>query len=241
MPAAYQSSIRLTGYGQSSRLVLIGLSLATLAITAFWFSAQARVWLTNVSPNSCLTLANGKIGIASTVIHGYNGDARPEKPNAPKVARWDERKTHMRSALLSLILLMLAAKIFAGQQLSKTDDELITLPSSLSRVLTDYENRWKAGDAAGLALLFTEDGFVLAPGQPPVRGRAAIRKLYTGPGSPLSLRAFAYAVNGNFGYILGGYSSSPGTPDEGKFTLILRKRNGRWLIVSDMDNENRRH
>ena len=30
-------------------------------------------------------------------------------------------------------------------------------------------------------------------------------------------------------------------PDDGKFTLSLRKnRNGRWLIFSDMDNANAR-
>jgi ketosteroid isomerase-like protein len=30
-------------------------------------------------------------------------------------------------------------------------------------------------------------------------------------------------------------------PDEGKFTLTLRKdKDGSWLIVSDMDNSNRR-
>jgi len=91
-----------------------------------------------------------------------------------------------------------------------------------------------------LAQLFTEDGFVLSPGQPPVKGRVAIQKLYTGPGSSLSLRAFAYAINGDVAYIVGGYSSASGVPDEGKFTLTLRKRNRRWLIASDMDNENRR-
>jgi len=37
-----------------------------------------------------LTVADGKIRIASTVTDGYNGDARPEKPNLPKVARCDE-------------------------------------------------------------------------------------------------------------------------------------------------------
>jgi ketosteroid isomerase-like protein len=147
----------------------------------------------------------------------------------------------MRSGLLSFMLLALNTQILVGQQVSKLENRSIRLPPSLRLVLTDYENGWKAGNAAALALLFTEDGFVLSPGQPPVRGRAAIRKLYTGPGSPLSLRAFVYAINGNMGYIVGGYSSSPGMSDEGKFTLILRKRHGRWLIAADMDNENRRH
>jgi len=117
----------------------------------------------------------------------------------------------------------------------------VVLPPELSRVLTDYETGWKAGDAATLAGLFTEDGFVLANGQAPVKGRAAIQKIYTSSGAPLSLRAFAYATHGDTGYIIGGYSHERGKPDDGKFTLTLRKAgDGRWLIVSDMDNSNRR-
>jgi ketosteroid isomerase-like protein len=117
----------------------------------------------------------------------------------------------------------------------------VTLPPELARVLTDYEAGWTAGDAAALASLFTEDGFVLSNGGLPVKGRAAIQKLYTHPGSPLSLRAIAYATNGDVGYIIGGYGRSREKPDDGKFTLTLRKSvDGRWLIVSDMDNSNRR-
>lgn len=117
----------------------------------------------------------------------------------------------------------------------------VAIPPELARVLTDYEAGWKAGDAAALASLFAEDGFVLAEGRAPVKGRAAIQKLYTHTGSPLSLRAIAYAMHGDVAYIIGSYSREPGKPDEGKFTLTLRKSgDGRWLIVSDMDNSNRR-
>ena len=147
----------------------------------------------------------------------------------------------MHTLLLSLMLLTLGSVPALGQPAPQSADALIVLPPELARVLTDYEAYWTAGDAAALARLFTDDGFVLPPGQPLVRGRAAIQKLYTGPGSPLSLRAFAYAMHGKVGYIIGGFSPERGTPDEGKFTLTLRKdKNGRWLIVSDMDNFNRR-
>jgi len=117
----------------------------------------------------------------------------------------------------------------------------VALPPELARVLTDYEAGWQTGNAAALANLFTEDGFVLTNGGVLVKGRAAIQKLYTRNGSPLSLRAFAYATEGDVGYIIGGYSGERGKPDDGKFTLTLRKAgDGRWLIVSDMDNSNRR-
>lgn len=100
---------------------------------------------------------------------------------------------------------------------------------------------WSSRDAAALAKLFTDDGFVLPNGAPAVRGRAAIEKHYTGSGGPLSLRAFAYATHDDVGYVLGGYTSKKGEPDIGKFTLTLRRDSGgRWLIVPDMDNGNSR-
>jgi ketosteroid isomerase-like protein len=117
----------------------------------------------------------------------------------------------------------------------------VTLPSELARVLTDYEKAWQARDAAALAALFAEDGFVLAGGTPPVRGRAAIRSHYANAGGALALRALAFATAGDLGYIIGGFSRAAGEPDIGKFTLTLKRGgDGRWLIMSDMDNANSR-
>ena len=116
----------------------------------------------------------------------------------------------------------------------------MSLPPELARVLTDYEAAWRAKDAASLARLFAEDGFVLQGNKPPVRGRDAIEKAYAGAGGSLALRALAYAVEGPVGYIIGGYAARAGEPDDGKFTLTLKKApTGKWLIMSDMDNGNR--
>jgi ketosteroid isomerase-like protein len=116
----------------------------------------------------------------------------------------------------------------------------VELPADLARVLTDYEAAWRKKDADALAALFVEDGFVLSDGAPPVRGRAGIRARYAGQGGPLALRALAFATHGSAGYIIGGFARLKGEPDVGKFTLTLRKEDGRWLIVSDMDNGNSR-
>ena len=117
----------------------------------------------------------------------------------------------------------------------------VTLPPPLARILTDYEAAWSRKDAAALAALFAEDGFVLSSGTLPVRGRAAIERHYMGQGGPLALRALAYAVDGRIGYIIGGFARAKGEPDIGKFTLTLVKGpQGRWLIQSDMDNGNAR-
>ena len=87
----------------------------------------------------------------------------------------------------------------------------VTLPPELDRVLRDYEKAWQAKDPAALSMLFAEDGFVLASGRPPVRGRDAIQAAYTGAGGPLALRALAYGTQGSLGYIIGEFSRQAGS------------------------------
>jgi uncharacterized protein (TIGR02246 family) len=151
----------------------------------------------------------------------------------------------MRTVLLAISTMLWTPIFTVGQQETPQptpppQPPSVKLAPELARVLTDYEAAWRIGDGAALARLFDEDGFVLGNGGPPVRGRAAIQRYYKGPDGPLVLRAFAFATEGTVGYIIGGFSRQEGQPDVGKFTLTLRKGvDGRWLIVSDMDNGNR--
>lgn len=136
-----------------------------------------------------------------------------------------------------LAVLALSARLHSQ---SPHEISSVELPGDLARVLLDYENAWQSRDGKKLAALFTEDGFVLSNGHPPIMGRAAIERFYAKAGGPLSLRAFFFAKQGEIGYIVGGYSRGRGDPDSGKFTLTLHKsQDARWLIVSDMDNSNK--
>jgi nuclear transport factor 2 (NTF2) superfamily protein len=72
----------------------------------------------------------------------------------------------------------------------------------LERVLRDYEQHWRLGDAAALAALFTGDGFVANRGGW-IRGRNAIREVYQATSSALRLRAVACEVGGGVGNIIG--------------------------------------
>lgn len=138
--------------------------------------------------------------------------------------------------LVAILTLCLAVLPMAAEQLPSFE-----LPDALTRVLRDYEQAWRARDAAGLAALFTEDGFVMSNGRPPVRGRDAIREAYKNAGGPLFLRALAYSADGVTGYIIGAYSHEANAPDTGKFILALRQRpDGWWLIAADMDNSSQR-
>lgn len=114
------------------------------------------------------------------------------------------------------------------------------LPPEMDRVLRDYERLWAAGDAAGLAALFTDDGFAMQNGRPPVRGRAAIQQAYANARGPLRLRALAFGEDGTVGYIIGAFAYGEEPGDMGKFVLALRREpGGPWLIASDIDNTNR--
>ena len=143
-----------------------------------------------------------------------------------------------RVASIGCAILVLA---YAAARADVPVQPSITLPPELARVLSDYETAWQSKDAKALASLFAEDGFVLSSGVPPVKGRANIEKHYANGGGPLALRALAFATDGSLGYIIGCFARQSGETDIGKFTLTLRKReDGRWLIVSDMDNGNAR-
>ena len=143
-----------------------------------------------------------------------------------------------RLAMLFCSALLLASPAIAHDAEGAKPLPDAALPAPLERVLRDYEQAWRTGDAKALAGLFTEDGFVLQSNQPPVRGRSAIEAAYAGQGSsPLRLRALAYSMEGNTGYIIGAYSYGNNVGDTGKFTLTLKRvDDGPWLIFSDMDN-----
>jgi ketosteroid isomerase-like protein len=146
----------------------------------------------------------------------------------------------MKLATAILFALMVPIVTFAQEPHGTPVLPSVTLPPELDRVLRDYESAWRARDPKALAEIFSEDGFVLASGKEPVRGRASIREAYTGAGGPLYLRAMAYATSGDVGYIIGGYRGAEKGPDEGKFVLALKRSGGRWLIMSDIDNSNQR-
>lgn len=136
---------------------------------------------------------------------------------------------------------VLVFSLHSGSQSKPAQEPSVELPEALARVLTDYEAAWRSRDAEALSGLFAEDGFVLPNGNPPVKGRAAIKTFYSSSGGDLSLRALAFGAEGSVGYIICAFSRQKGEPDIGKYTLTLRKEaTGHWMIVSDMDNGNQR-
>jgi uncharacterized protein (TIGR02246 family) len=146
----------------------------------------------------------------------------------------------MKKPSIALVIGLLAVAPCAAQDAPPRQSS-IDLPPALARVLTDYEREWAEGDATALSALFTEDGFA-GSRSGWVRGRDAIRAEYQRAGGKLQLRAHAWAMDGDAGYIVGsyGYGATAGQVDSGRFVLALRRSaDGRWLIAADLDATNR--
>ncbi|ADR21318.1 hypothetical protein MATR_10530 [Marivirga tractuosa] len=136
--------------------------------------------------------------------------------------------------LIGLLHLSVALSNAAAQENPKAID----LPKELDRVLRDYETHWQNSDAAQLASLFTEDGYILRPNKPITKGRSNIEEAYQSAGGRLVLEAYDYSIDGTTGYIIGGYKGQESLPAMGKYILTLRKEDGKWMITADMDNRN---
>lgn len=142
---------------------------------------------------------------------------------------------HIR--LVLSLCAMMAGPVAAQPPAASVDPPAIVLPPALDRVLRDYEAAWRDGDGPRLASLFTEDGFAIQSGSGLAQGRTAIGRNITGPGGALRLTAFAYAVSGDVGYIVGGFRYPQTTGAGGRFVLALRRGPAeRWLIAADLDN-----
>jgi uncharacterized protein (TIGR02246 family) len=143
----------------------------------------------------------------------------------------------MRPSLFAPVLAAVLAIAPAAAQTLPS----VSLPPEIDRVLRDYEKAWAANDAKAIAGLFAPDGIALPGNQPPARGADAITRAYAGGGAqPTFLRAIDYRSAGDLAYVVGAYGPAGQATDFGKFVLVLRRVDGRWMIAADIENANMR-
>lgn len=150
----------------------------------------------------------------------------------------------MMARLVPAALAALAVAAACGREAASRESQAretaIALAPDLDRVLREYEEAYARRDPAALAALFTEDGLVLPPGGPPVRGRADLQVHFEGEGGPLRLVPIAAAAGDSVGYIVGTFGAEARADAGGKFILLLRRPGaGPWRIAADMASPNR--
>ncbi len=113
--------------------------------------------------------------------------------------------------------------------------------------------RWQkaalAGDAAGVASLYTDDAVLMVPGAPRAEGRAAIESrlaavFEAGPVSSMTIETDAVTLSesGELAYDVGTYTMAGKTPtgeawqDKGKYLGVLKNVGGQWKLVADIWN-----
>ena len=107
-----------------------------------------------------------------------------------------------------------------------------------------WEAKYNAGDAAAVAALYTEDGWVMPPNTEAAHGRQAIQTkieqdLAANEGSTLAIESVESGKDGNVGFARGTYTftdADGNVIDRGKWVEVRKKVAGQWLIHCDIWN-----
>lgn len=98
-----------------------------------------------------------------------------------------------------------------------------------------------AKDAKAVAAIYAEDGQMLPPNAPKAVGREALEKGWAGlmgmPGMALTFETekFVFAKSGDLAVDIGTYKFTAGGQTEtGKAVVTWTKRDGKWLVLTDM-------
>ena len=102
------------------------------------------------------------------------------------------------------------------------------------------------GDAAGIAVLYTEDAMLLPPNSEMLEGREAVQAFWQG-GIDMgikeaTLETEVVEARGNAAYEVGKYTmiiEPPGGPaisDNGKYLIVWKRQEGSWKLHADMWN-----
>ncbi len=115
-----------------------------------------------------------------------------------------------------------------------------------------YATTLNAGNVDALVAMYTSDAVVLAPGNAPANGSAAIKQMLNGMMGPMKMTIRLTPVKvsgmGDVAYVVGNYhfsatmkdttQASP-PPDDGKYTEVFEKQaDGSWKLAVDIWNSN---
>ena len=159
----------------------------------------------------------------------------------------------------SLLLLSVTALLLTACQVAEKPDNDAAEVNSTSaadtgadeQAIRGHVTRWhqlmKAKDAAGIALLYADDGAVMPPNAPIGKGRAAIQQTWASmmrtPGFDLTITPEQILVSssGDMALDRGTYSLTVAPDgktqtDTGKYVVVWRKIGSEWKAAADIFN-----
>lgn len=119
---------------------------------------------------------------------------------------------------------------------------------ALEQIDRRWEQAFNRGDAEGVAALYTDDGFLLAPNSQIARGRQSIQQQLQGfidAGlKNIQFTTVDVGVSGDLAYEVGRYSldvhpqgAQQAVRDEGKYVIVARRQpDGTWKLAADIFN-----
>jgi ketosteroid isomerase-like protein len=149
--------------------------------------------------------------------------------------------------LLPLALLALSAAAARGSAQQPTAPRTAADIATIKRAGAEFSQKYMRGDNQGMADLYTEDGMILPPGRPIIKGRPAIAEYWKlQPGAAVvdhKTTADSIIVRGDIAYDYGTFRAQNsrdgqvGNPGFGKYVIVWRRQtDGRWLMHLDIWN-----
>ncbi len=142
--------------------------------------------------------------------------------------------------------------VIALSACSSPDDAVQTEVSAskieLGQMNRDFAAALNAKDAKAAAALYTEDAVLIPPGEPLVRGRAAIEEYWrgaieSGGVRDVSVETMDARSSGSLGYETGSFALTVDGPDgeavidRGRYIELLKRQpDGRWLSTHGIWN-----
>ena len=107
-----------------------------------------------------------------------------------------------------------------------------------------WETEYNAGNAAGVAALYTEDGMILPPDTTSVQGRDSIKAwvekdIAANKGNKVQIATVESSQSGDLGFARGTFKfldASGKAFVEGKWIEVRKKVGGKWYISRDIWN-----
>jgi len=145
-----------------------------------------------------------------------------------------------RAAAVVCLLLSCLAFACAPAPVDNTDEARAGIAATNRRFMDLVEQK----DAAGVAMLYTEDAKLLAPGAPPIEGRAAIEQAFAGMLQGIArvqLDTVEVEGHGDTAHeqeALTFFDAGGAQIDEGKAIVIWKKVGEEWKLHRDIFNSN---